>query len=336
MSFAALAGRLPFDAERRHHGLQLAAVVLLAYAVSALLGLPEHLWAVMSALIVLRPNSGATWEASWDRTRATLIGALAGLLGVFLEHHGSPAQATLLAIVAALGFASAASPAFRSAPVAALIILSAGDLAGHSALQVAALRVAQILIGVAVAMAVATVSSRYRAAERFCAGCAALLRQAGRQLQQPPAARSPAQAEQATAAVRHALARLSVLADSADRESRLFGRRRAAAGADRHRRAAALAVRIVQDAALLQRLLRAEAAASQDAGHREVARIAGAALAGIAALVDSRGQPVDGSTAAPMPQAAVGTDLAAPLRLLLDDVRQLDDWFRLPADGLDG
>ncbi|HET7837846.1 MAG TPA: FUSC family protein [Variovorax sp.] len=333
MSFAALAARLPFDAERRHHGLQLAAAVLLASAVSALLALPEHLWAVMSALIVLRPSSGATWEASWDRTRATLIGAVAGLLGVFLQHHGSHPQATLLAIVVGLAFASAASPAFRSAPVAALIILAAGDLPGHSALQVAALRVAQILIGVAVAMAVALVSSRYRAADRFCAGCAALLRQVGRQFQQPPAARTEAQAEQSAAAVRHALARLSVLAGSADHEGRPFGRARHAPGADRHRRTAALTARIVQDALLLKRLLRAEAGASNDADNREVARIAGAALATIAARVERRGQPVDGSVAAPTREApSVAAGLAAPLRLLLDDVRQLDDLFRLSVD----
>ncbi|HEY2256680.1 MAG TPA: FUSC family protein, partial [Variovorax sp.] len=155
--------RLSFDAEKRHHGAQLAAAVLLAYLVSALLRLPEHLWAVMSTLIVMRPNTGGTWEAGLNRACGTMIGALGGLAGVWLEHHGVPALATLLAIVAGLSFASAANAALRSAPVAALIILGAGDLPGHSALQVAALRVGQILIGVTVAMGIALASSRHRA-----------------------------------------------------------------------------------------------------------------------------------------------------------------------------
>jgi hypothetical protein len=64
-----------------------------------------------------------------------------------------------------------------------------------------------------------------------------------------------------------------------------------------------------------------------------VACIAGAALAGIAALLETHGQPVDGNAAAPPRHPPpVGTELAAPLRLLLDDVRQLDDWLRLSAD----
>lgn len=331
MSFAALARRVPFfDAERRHHGLQLAATVVLAFAVSAVLGLPEHLWAVMSALIVLRPNSGSTWEASWDRTRATLVGALAGLLGVFLQHHGSPAHATLLAIVTGLAFASAASPALRSAPVAALIILAAGDIPGHSALQVAVLRVAQILIGVGVAMAVALASSCYRAADRFSAGCATLLRQMARQLQQPSAAQTEAQAEHSAAAVRGALARLTVLATGADHETRWSRRGRGVAS--HHHRTATLMARIIQDAAMLKRLIRANAHALDTAATRETVRVAGTALAAAAVLVETHGQPAGAPVPAPASDASVGPGLDALLRLLLDDVQQLADLFRVSVD----
>ncbi len=77
------------DAEKRHHGLQLAAAVVLAYFVSMVVGLPEHFWAVMSTLIVMRPNSASTFDAGWDRARGTLIGVLGGLLGVYLQHMSS-------------------------------------------------------------------------------------------------------------------------------------------------------------------------------------------------------------------------------------------------------
>jgi len=175
------------DEEKRHHGLQLAGAVILAYATSRLVGLPEHFWAVMSAQIVMRPNSGGTLVAGWDRARATVVGVMSGLFGVWLQQIGVNVIASTLAIVAMLSFASAASPALRSAPIAALIILAAGDLPGHSALQAAVLRVVQIAIGIGVAMGVALVSSRYRAPARFSRGCAALLHRMARQLQMPGA-----------------------------------------------------------------------------------------------------------------------------------------------------
>src|SRR4051812_4468696 len=112
------------NAEKRHHGLQLAVAVVLAYCVSSLAGLPEHFWAVMSTLIVMRPNSASTFDAGWDRAKGTLIGVTGGLLGVYLQHMGGHALATTLTVVVLLSFASAASPGLRSAPVAALIILA--------------------------------------------------------------------------------------------------------------------------------------------------------------------------------------------------------------------
>lgn len=337
MNIAALGRRLPFDAEQRHHGLQLAATVLIAYAASALLGLPEHLWAVMSALIVLRPSRGATWEASWDRTLATLAGALGGLLGVYLQHHGSPPLATLLAIVAGLSFVSAASPALRSAPIAALIILGAGHLAGHSALALATLRVEQILIGVAVAMAVALASARYRASDRFLVGCAALLRKMSRHFVEPRAAASAEQAEKSAAAVRAALARLALLAGSADRESRLPFRLggKAAAHARSHRRIATLTARVVQDTTLLSRLLGNKATGpNEDAQRQLVTRAAGATLSGLAALIDRRAPPMPAPPDAAGPVTAPDPDklLEAALQLLRDDARQLAYLFRLSVD----
>ncbi|MGQ3130133.1 FUSC family protein, partial [Variovorax sp.] len=178
MATLPFADRLAFLREpgRWRAGAQLAAAVAIAWGVSRGIGLPESFWAVMSVLIVMRPSAGSTLEAGWDRVRGTFAGALAGLAGVWLAHHGVPMQADALAIVLLLAFVGAAVPGLRSAPVAALIILSAGSLPGHSALQVALLRMAQMGIGVGVALAMALVTAEYRAGARFDAGCAALLR----------------------------------------------------------------------------------------------------------------------------------------------------------------
>lgn len=316
------------DAEKRHHGLQLASAVVLAYFISMVVGLPEHFWAVMSTLIVMRPNSASTFDAGWDRARGTLIGVAGGLLGVYLQHMGSNVLATTLTIIVLLSFASAASPALRSAPIAALIILAAGGLPGHSALQVAVLRVVQILIGVGVAMGVAIVSSRYRAGDRLRAGCAALLQRMARPLQDPDArsARDESDAEKTGAAVRSALDRLTTLAGSADRAPRVFKRTEAASGERHHRNIAGLTSRIVQDISLLNRVLRVTGERQPLRCGREAALAASAGLASVADVLAGRGQPDLAALRAAT--RAGGEDapdalLAAPLRLLLEDLQRL-------------
>ena len=327
------AGVLRMDAEKRHHGLQLAAAVLIAYLASMVAGLPEQFWAVMSTLIVMRPNSASTFDAGWDRTRGTLLGVAGGLLGVYLEHHGVPALATTLALVALLAFASAAGPVLRSAPVAALIILAAGGIAGHSALQVAVLRVVQILIGVGVAMLVTVASSRYRAGARLRAGCAGLLERMARSPREPARRARPdeAEAERASAAVRQALDRLTLLAASADRESRLFRRAGLEADGRHHRRIAGLTGRIVQDITVFRRVLEA---VDTEAQRQEAAQGASAALACVAdmlagrrkaeleALPDFATEP-GGNAAHPL--------LVAPLHLLREDLRRLVRTIENPA-----
>src|ERR1700709_1050978 len=117
------------------HGLQLAAAVVISYLASAAFGLPEGFWAVMSTLIVVRPDTGATIGAGWDRVRGTGLGPRCGWLGVWMRHLGIGVPEATLTIVALLAFASAGVPILRSAPITALIILSSGGIAGHSAVQ---------------------------------------------------------------------------------------------------------------------------------------------------------------------------------------------------------
>jgi len=316
------------DTEKRHHGLQLAVAVVLAYFVSSLAGLPEHFWAVMSTLIVMRPNSASTFDAGWDRAKGTLIGVTGGLIGVYLQHMGAHALATTLTVVVLLSFASAASPGLRSAPVAALIILAAGGLPGHSPLQLALLRVAQILIGVAVAMAIAMASSRYRAGDRLRAGCATLLRRLAHLLQQADAraARNESDAEKAGAAVRAALDRLTTLAASADRASRFFKHADVSADERHHRNIVGLTGRIVQDISLLNRVLRVRGEQQPLRCAGEAAQAVSAGLASVADVLAGRGQPdLAALRAATRARGEDAPDalLAAPLRLLLEDMQRL-------------
>lgn len=315
----------PWRHGRWRPGVQLAAAVAIAWGVATALHLPESFWAVMSVLIVMRPSAGSTLDAGWNRVSGTAAGALCGLAGVYLQHHGAPMLATTLAVVMLLAFASAAAPGLRSAPVAALIILSAGGIPGHSALQVALLRMAQIGIGVGVALAVSTLVSEYHAGARFDEGCAALLHGIAKRM---AAARRPAgaEAERIHAGTRASLGRLAVLAGGADLEARWW-RRGTAGGHSAYRDKARLAARIFQDAVVLDRVFRQMQGAQADAAWREAAQAAGAAVAGMADALAGKGAPPDLDGLDRCAQASQGSLsnalLAAPVSLLLDDLRNL-------------
>jgi len=217
-----------FDAipPRWRHGLQLALAVLLAFGASASLRLPEHFWAVMSALIVVRPNTGSTLGAGWDRVKGTLSGTVFGLAGVWLHHTqvaSSYAMLATLSIVAALALASAVVPGLRSAPISALIILDSSGIAGRSALAVAGLRAVEIGVGVAAGIAVSLVAFASDARGEFDAACARWLRDAATRVHDdvlgigvPPDDRAEA--------IRKALREIGVLAVGADREQALLRR----------------------------------------------------------------------------------------------------------------
>jgi uncharacterized membrane protein YccC len=262
-------------------GVQLAIAVVVAYVVSAAVGLPESLWAVMSALIVMRPTTGSTLGAGWERMRGTLAGTLFGLSGVWLHHLGVPRAPATLAIVALLALSSAWFPAMRSAPMTALIVLSSGEISGHSALRVAFLRVMEIAIGVATGLAISLIGVGSRAHASFDAACADMLGRIAGELRRglAPEAPAPQEKEAAAAALRLALRELSILAASADREARLLRRpgRRKSDGGD-CARTARLVARIAQDAGLFARLVDSAPLARDDEGWRELAAAAGHAL----------------------------------------------------------
>jgi len=295
---AALAAALAREGRGRH-GAQLAVAVLAAYAIPASLGLPESLWAVMSALIVVRPNTGTTLSVGWTRLAGTVLGTLAGIAGVWLRHHGASLPVVTLAIVAGLAFASALVPLFTSAPIAALIVLSSTAIPGHSVLQVAGLRGIEVGIGVLTGVAVSLVLRGAGATARFEAACSALLRRFGTLLD-PGDSASGVETE-----IRTKLRELAVLAAGADTEARWLRRTRVA---DRHRKLAGLMARLFQDVAVLGRLL--------PAGVQEPARVA--ALAALEQAAGATGQRSDPDARMP---GGVAPALAAPLQLLIDDLR---------------
>jgi uncharacterized membrane protein YccC len=226
------------------HGLQLALVIVLAHAAARVTGLPESHWAAMSALIVSRADASATLQAGGQRLLATLLGAVAGLLGVAVAHAlpGIGREAIGLAVVALLAAATADRIGWRTAPITALIVLGTASHPGESAITAAALRTANIAVGAGVAMATAWVGYRLAVGVRPLAVVAALLRELAAQVEAAPTA----DAEQREALSRDARATLRRLGEM------LHGTRD-----DGRRKLLGLAMRLGQDAAWLARQLAA-------------------------------------------------------------------------------
>jgi uncharacterized membrane protein YccC len=128
--------------------------------------LPEGTWAVLSALIVTRANRGATAQASIGRVLGTLAGAALGVLGAAGRLLGAPDLALLAATLLPLGLLVAWRPDLRTAPIAAVIVLSAG-FAGSAPLHAAGLRVIEILLGVLTAGVVSWTLLPGRSAEQL-------------------------------------------------------------------------------------------------------------------------------------------------------------------------
>lgn len=290
------------DDGRLWHGVQLAVAVVAAWAVSSALHLPESLWAVMSALIVVRPNAGASVGAGWARLGGTVLGTLCGVGGVWLRHHGIDLTLATLLIVALLAFASATLPLIASAPVAALIVLSSGSVPGHSALQVAWLRGAEVGIGVLVGLAVSLLLRAARAGARFDASCASLLDAFAQALE----AGADAQRD---ASVRLRLRELGVAALQADREANWLARvRRRPAQSKAHVQQAGLVARIHQDSVVASRLLAASPSTGAAQALRATAQALRSGTAPDLSVLDLAGAPA----------AAAG-----PLGLLAQDLRSL-------------
>lgn len=318
------------DAADWTHAGQLGAAVGLAWGASALLRLPEGFWAVMSALIVLRPTAGATLGAGWDRIRGTLVGTLLGLAGVALRHvHGFDGATTTLLLVGLLAAASALLPWLRSAPITALIVLGSGGLAQHSALQVAALRAVEIGIGVGIGLLLSFVSLWQATARRFDAACAQVLRRIADQVRRDFAAPPPdtQERDRRTDALRAELRALAVLAIGAQREARIAGwlRRRPVQGDPV--RMARIAARTLHDATAFTRHA---ALRRPDEPHEDSAAMAAAVAAALeAAAAQLEGGPPFDEAARRMHGRAIASSaqdatwVQPSLRLLLQDLAAL-------------
>jgi uncharacterized membrane protein YccC len=152
LSRAALAKAAARQTEWRH-AIRVSSAVVAAYTLATLLHLPQGYWAVFTAVIIVQSSLGATITASIERLMGTVVGAVVGAGAAMLHARWPEAGGLILAITAALlAFLAAVRPAFKTAPITAVIMLI-GTTNHMSPMVAAFLRVAEITVGNVVGIA---------------------------------------------------------------------------------------------------------------------------------------------------------------------------------------
>jgi uncharacterized membrane protein YccC len=117
-----------------------------AYICTALIHLPGPYSAVITTLIVARPHSGGVLRASLERLIATLLGAGLACGAAFGRLLHVPELLLIALTLAPLALVAAHNTAYRTAMIAAIIVLSAPAASG-APLQVAAARMLGVGLG---------------------------------------------------------------------------------------------------------------------------------------------------------------------------------------------
>lgn len=241
-----------------------AVAAVAAYAVSILLGLPEGSWAALSALIVSRPLPGAATQAGVDRLTGTLIGGGVACAAALLRYLPIPEIPLLAVALAPLTVAAAWREGWRTAPIAAVIVLSAAP-DGRGPETAALLRIGEIAIGAVVGVAAAWLVAPANA-ERAARGLAA---ETLRLLRTSLAATEAADWTGAAAAQTEARAKLRRLARVVEtarwEKGDAAGRRTLLAAVERLRQSAGFALRAAREPDMTAAAEAARTLAARDA-----------------------------------------------------------------------
>ena len=155
----AVAHRMRFWSRRRLeilHGLRISAAGLASYAVAEVLRLPQGYWAVFTAVLVVQGSVGGSWKASTDRLLGTLLGAAYGTVVATAIPHGDAftTGAALTVSLLPLSMLAAFKPAYRVAPITAIILLLGSTGATEGPVRAAMLRTLEVALGGICGMAV--------------------------------------------------------------------------------------------------------------------------------------------------------------------------------------
>jgi uncharacterized membrane protein YccC len=143
-----------------HFAVRVTVAGVAAYALAELLALPQGYWAVFTAVLVTQASVGGSLNAAFERLIGTLGGAVyCAVVAVLLPHSGAMTVGLALAVsLAPLAVLAAIIPAFRVAPVTAVILLLGNAGAAEGPVLAGLLRTLEVglggIVGLAVSMSV--------------------------------------------------------------------------------------------------------------------------------------------------------------------------------------
>jgi len=138
------------------HAVRLTTAGVAAFALFRALGMPQALWAVITALLVTQSSVGGSLKAAADQLVGSLFGAACGASIAFAMPPDGLllSAAALVAALAPLSILAAFSAGFRIAPITAVIVLL-GDLGPDMGpLGLAAYRILVVGLGCGVGLLV--------------------------------------------------------------------------------------------------------------------------------------------------------------------------------------
>ena len=147
-----------------HLAVRVTVAGVVAYGLAQLVALPQGYWAVFTAVLVTQASVGGSLNAAFERLIGTLGGALySAAVAVLLPHSSALTVGLALAVsLAPLAALAAIIPAFRVAPVTAVILLLGNAGAAEGPVLAGLLRTLEVglggIVGLAVSMSVLPLS----------------------------------------------------------------------------------------------------------------------------------------------------------------------------------
>jgi uncharacterized membrane protein YccC len=117
--------------------------------IASVLSLPQGYWAVFTAVLVVQGSVGGSWKAAVDRLLGTLMGAAYGAMIASVIPHEEPIAlgVALGAALIPLSLLAAFNPAYRVAPITAVILLLGSAGATEGPVRAAMLRTIEVALG---------------------------------------------------------------------------------------------------------------------------------------------------------------------------------------------
>ncbi|HLW26112.1 MAG TPA: FUSC family protein [Kiloniellales bacterium] len=208
------------------HATRITAASLMAYVLVYSFSLPEGLWAVITAVVVVQSSLAGSLKVAFEQLAGSIFGAIYATALVLLIAP-SDFLTSILTLILALGplaILAALSPGFRIAPITAIIMLLGGPGLGLEPVDLASSRILEVGVGCIAGILVSLIVVPARASRSVLDKTALVANLMARQLEALASRESDRKGEVGLLAgqVREEVTRLEILVQEATHERRIW------------------------------------------------------------------------------------------------------------------